>query len=76
MQLAWVRLPKHRPLTSLGLSFCFGLLVAWATTATSDKGSAAPAGASVLVSVSTLDMSRLIPAQFGDWEPATTLPAR
>jgi len=35
-----------------------------------DQVRAAPIEAAVLVSVGLLDMSRLAPAQFGDWEPA------
>jgi hypothetical protein len=68
--------PKHRPLTALAASFGLGVLVAWATTATSDEGNAAQPPALVLISTSTLDLSRLVPAQFGDWEPASLQPAQ
>lgn len=51
-----------------------GALYLWTAGAMSDGGHAMPDATPVRISVSLLDMSRLEPAHFGDWE--TSPPAR
>lgn len=74
MPITRARTPLNHRLMAAGSVLCVAALVAWATAASSGK--AAPAlpavlqPAAVLVSVGTLDMSRLGPAHFGDWDVA------
>lgn len=47
-------------------------LYLWTSGAASNASPEAAVPASVSVSVSLLDMSRLVPAEFGDWETAAS----
>jgi hypothetical protein len=67
-------LPLHHHFKAAGCLLCVAGLAAWSTVTASGQGPVA-APAAVLVSVSTLDMSQLGPAHFGDWDVAAQ-PAR
>lgn len=74
MAIARVRTSLDNRMIAAGSSLCVAAIVAWmSATAFGQSASVKPpqAPAQVLVSVGTLDMSRLIPAQFGDWDAAT-----
>jgi hypothetical protein len=73
MTIARVRPSLHHHLIAAGSVLCVAAMVAWMTaTAFGQSAFVKPplAPAHVLVSVGTLDMSRLVPAQFGDWDAA------
>lgn len=61
------QLPRA-PVAAIALSVAGGLLGLWMLGGVGNAKPEPPA--SVRVSVSLLDMSRLAPHQFGDWEPA------
>lgn len=48
----------------------------WGATTVAAPMPAAVSVAPVLVSVSTLDLSRLVPSQFGDWDAPASAPER
>ncbi len=66
----------------LSIGFCVGLVAgAMAGTTAADQGPLVDASPpvvapSVRVSVSTLDLTRLVPAHFGDWDAASPTPER
>jgi hypothetical protein len=78
MPITRVWLPLKHRMTAAGSFLCVAGLVAWSTaTAFSQSASAPiPPQPPVLVSVSTLDLSRLVPAQFGDWDAVAAQPTR
>lgn len=63
-------------IASMTVCLAAGAMCLWTTGIASDAGGSTPAPAAVLVSVSLLDMSRLAPAQFGDWESAVSQQAK
>ena len=66
-------LPHSHRMTAAGCFLCVAGLVAWSTATAFGQTASAPIPpqpAPVLISVSTLDMSRLAPSQFGDWDAA------
>ena len=63
----------HRVMAA-GCFLCVAGIVAWSTATAFGKARVALPHAAVLVSTSTLDMSRLVPAQFGDWDAAAQPP--
>jgi len=70
MSLARLLLSPHAAQASVALCCAAGLLFLWTAAPASDTRQLASAPAVALVTVSLLDMSRLAPAEFGDWEPA------
>ena len=63
-------LPSHY-IIAAGSVLCVAAMVAWMTAAASGQGASVKppvATTQILVSVGTLDMSRLLPSQFGDWD--------
>jgi hypothetical protein len=73
MSKAQVFQPHHHRMMAAGCLLGVAGLIAW-STATAFGQSASPPPTPqptpVLVSMTTLDMSRLAPAQFGDWDAA------
>ena len=69
MTAARVCLSLRHHLKAAGCLLCVAGLAAWSTAT-----AVVPAPAPIRVSTSTLDMSRLGPAHFGDWDLAQ--PAR
>jgi hypothetical protein len=65
---------QHYRLLAAGCFLCVAGLVAWSTTTASGQARVTRPTLPVLVSISTLDMSRLVPAQFGDWDAAAQPP--
>ena len=77
MPITRVCLPLHHRMMATGSFLCVAVLVAWSTaTAFGQSASAPTLPPPVLVSISTLDMSRLAPAQFGDWDAIPSQSAR
>jgi hypothetical protein len=74
MTISRLRLPLRHHFKAAGCLLCVAGLAAWSGATASGQGPVV-APAAVLVSVSTLDMSRLEPAHFGDWDVAAQ-PAR
>jgi hypothetical protein len=75
--IASMLIDRIRPLprslfASLAISVAGGALYFITAGKAPDEAQAAPVEAGVLVSMGLLDMSRLGPAQFGDWEPAAS----
>jgi hypothetical protein len=70
-------LQRHR-IMAAGCFLCVAAFVAWSTAAAFGKAPSVHRPqlkpTPFLVSVSTLDMSRLVPAQFGDWDAAAQPP--
>lgn len=62
--------PHHRRMMAAGCHLCVAGLIAWSTAVASGQVPPPPQPTPVLVSITTLDMSRLAPAQFGDWDAA------
>jgi hypothetical protein len=67
-------LQRHRMMAA-ACALCIAGLVAWSTATAFGMVRATLPRSPVLVSTSTLDMSRLAPAQFGDWD-VIALPPR
>ena len=80
MTNARVCLPHRHRIMAAGCFLCVAGLVAWSTATALGKAPSLQrpklSPTPVLVSVSTLDMSRLAPAQFGDWDVVPSQPAR
>ncbi len=84
MHRGLVRLPLLPHFAFIGFILGVGTGQWAATTAAGETApiaapSTSPAPASVspvLVSVSSFDLSRLVPSQFGDWDAAPSLPTR
>ncbi len=79
--IASMLINRIRPLprslfASLAITVAGGALYLITAGKMPDEARAAPVEAGVLVSVGLLDMSRLAPAQFGDWEPAASQRSR
>lgn len=72
MLIDGIRLLPQSLVASLAVSVAGGALYLTMAGNAPDEARAAPVEAAVLVSVGLLDMSRLGPAQFGDWEPAAS----
>jgi hypothetical protein len=73
MSKARALLPHHHRMMAAGTFLCLAGLAAWSTATAFGQSASPPTPpqpTSVLISVSTLDMSRLAPAQFGDWDAA------
>jgi hypothetical protein len=74
MSKARALLPQHHRLMTAACFLCMAGFVAWSTATAFGKAPSVQRPAlkptPVQVSVSTLDMSRLVPAQFGDWDAA------
>lgn len=70
-----VCLPLRHHMNAAGCLLCVAGLAAWSVATASGQGRVALAPAPVLISISTLDLSRLVPAHFGDWDAAAQ-PAR
>ena len=71
--------PLNHRIMAAGSYLCVAAFVAWTTAASGRAPQVRPAvlrPAPVLVSVSTLDMSRLAPAHFGDWDAAASKAGR
>jgi hypothetical protein len=65
--------PLQRSLAApMAISLVGGALYLITAGHAPNEARAVPVEAAVLVSVGLLDMSRLAPAQFGDWEPAAS----
>jgi hypothetical protein len=80
MPVTRVCLPLHHRMMAAGTFLCVAAIVAWTTATAFGQTVSAPIlppqPAPVHVSTSTLDLSRLVPAQFGDWDTATAQPTR
>jgi hypothetical protein len=78
MRMTSIRICQHQRyrMMAAGCFLCVAGLVAWSAATASGKARVTLPRAAVLVSTSTLDMSRLLPAQFGDWDTAAAQPAR
>ena len=80
MSVTRICLPLHHRMMAAGSILCVAGVVAWPTATAIGQTTLAPAlpqqPAPVLVSFSALDMSRLAPAQFGDWDAAAAQPTR
>ena len=68
MSIARIRTARHRHAISITGCFLVGVLCAWATGTASNPAAGTAGAAPVLISTTLLDMSRLSPAAFGDWE--------
>ena len=78
MPFAQVSLSRHQHAVSIGFYLLAAMLCIWVMSTAFDQGRAhertmSPT-ASVLVTMSLLDMSLLSPVEFGDWE--TSPPVR
>ncbi len=67
-----IRLLPQGLVASLAVSVAGGALYLITAGHAPNEARAVPVEAAVLVSMGLLDMSRLAPAQFGDWEPAAS----
>ncbi len=79
MPIARVYPPMKRRMTAAASILGVAAVVAWMTATAFGQGAPVTpplAPAQVLVSIGTLDMSRLVPAQFGDWDAAAPQPTR